>query len=379
VRPSAPGSALEFADLFGERACALEARAAPGTQAWRAPEEARLLFAALALEPAELAALEGAAPGALTPGPDPGWLVYSGPARALRALGGSHAGLSPLWAAWAAAARPRAEPRLMGIVNVTPDSFSDGGRHLAPEEAIAHGLKLIGEGADILDVGGESTRPGSEPVPTEIELERVLPVVRALAADGRALVSVDTRKAAVAEAALEAGATLVNDVSAGRDDERMLPLVAERGASIVLMHLCGTPRDMQERPHYTDVVREVAAHLRERAAAAWQAGIAPARIALDPGLGFGKRLEDNLALMRALPELRSLGLPLVLGASRKSFLGRLSGEERPEHRAHESSAAVALGAWLGADVQRVHDVGAARAALAVARGVSELAPDARSA
>jgi dihydropteroate synthase len=261
----------------------------------------------------------------------------------------------------------------MGIVNVTPDSFSDGGEHLDPARAIEHGLRLIEEGAELLDVGGESTRPGAEPVPAELELERVLPVISALAQDGRAVLSIDTTKSEVARAALDAGAALVNDVSAGRDDPRLLALVAERGAGLILMHMQGTPRTMQERPRYADVVREVAQALRASATAAWRAGIETARIALDPGLGFGKLLEHNLDLMRALPELRSLGFSLGLGASRKSFLGRLSDEPNPARRGSETLAAVALGAYLGAEIHRVHEVAPARAALRVAEALSSSA------
>jgi dihydropteroate synthase len=258
----------------------------------------------------------------------------------------------------------------MGILNVTPDSFSDGGAFLDPDRAVARGRAMLAEGADLLDVGGESSRPGSQPISAALEIERVLPVIAALARDGRTTVSVDTTKASVARAALEAGASVVNDVSAGRNDPELLSLVAERGAGLILMHMQGTPHDMQRAPRYDDVVREVVGHLRERARAAWQSGVGPERIALDPGLGFGKSLAHNLALMRALPEMRSLGFPLCLGASRKSFLGRLSGEERAERRGSETTAAVALGAFLGAEIHRVHDVGAARAALTVARALA---------
>ncbi|MSR61406.1 MAG: dihydropteroate synthase [Planctomycetes bacterium] len=256
----------------------------------------------------------------------------------------------------------------MGIVNVTPDSFSDGGQQLDPARAIAHGRELLAQGADWLDVGGESTRPGAQAVAAEVECERVVPVVAALAAAG-AGVSIDTTKARVARAALEQGAQVVNDVSAGRFDPELLALVAERGAGLILMHMQGTPQDMQRAPHYADVVDEVARHLRARARAAWLAGISPARIALDPGFGFGKDLEHNLALMRALPELRSLGFPLCLGVSRKSFLGRLSGEREPARRGSETLAMLVLGAELGAELHRVHEVAPARAALSVVQAL----------
>jgi dihydropteroate synthase len=266
----------------------------------------------------------------------------------------------------AAAAAPPAPGRLLGIVNTTPDSFSDGGEFLAPERAVEHGLRLAAEGAEILDVGGESTRPGAAVVPLARELERVLPVVRALARETRAAISIDTTKSEVARAALAEGATLVNDVSAGRADPHMLALVAERGAGLILMHARGTPRDMQRAPRYADVVREVSEELRAAAAAAWSAGVDPARIALDPGFGFGKLPEHNQDLMRALPELRSLGFPVCVGLSRKSFLGHLTGEPDPLRRGPATTAAVALCAALGAELQRVHEVAPARAALRVA-------------
>jgi dihydropteroate synthase len=257
----------------------------------------------------------------------------------------------------------------MGVLNVTPDSFSDGGLHVDEDRAVEAGLKLLEEGAEIIDVGGESTRPGAPPVSPEEESRRVIPVVRRLVREGSAIVSVDTTKAAVAAEALEAGATIVNDVSAGRFDPELLPLVAERGADIVLMHMQNTPRDMQEAPHYDDVVREVGAHLRERVAVALEAGVEPERIAVDPGIGFGKRLGHNLELLRSLAELRSLGLPIVLGVSRKSFLGALSGRDDAAQRDDETLAAAAVGHVNGADVHRVHDVAATRAALAVAHGL----------
>jgi dihydropteroate synthase len=258
----------------------------------------------------------------------------------------------------------------MGILNVTPDSFSDGGETLDAERALARGLALLDEGCELLDVGGESTRPGAERVPAERECERVVPVLTALARAGRGVLSIDTSKASVARAALAAGAEVVNDVSAGLRDPELFALVAERGAGLVLMHMRGEPRDMQRAPRYDDVVREVTAHLRARARAAWQAGVDPARIALDPGIGFGKLLEHNLELMRALPELRSLGFPLCVGVSRKSLLGRLSGQADARARGSETCAAVALAAYLGAEIHRVHEVAAARAALSVAQGLA---------
>ncbi|MCE9596003.1 MAG: dihydropteroate synthase [Planctomycetes bacterium] len=273
------------------------------------------------------------------------------------------------------AAKPRERTLVMGIVNVTPDSFSDGGLHLAPERAVARGLELVAEGADLLDVGGESTRPNSEPVAEADELARVVPVIRALRAQCTVPISVDTQKAAVASAALDAGAAIVNDVSAGRTDPELLPLVARRGAICVLMHMLGTPRDMQTAPRYErDVVCEVLAFLRERAAVALEAGIAPERLIVDPGIGFGKRLEHNLALLRRTHELRSLGLPVLVGPSRKSFIadlerrmgGETSSDARPDTRVGGTAAAVALAVRGGAAIVRVHDARAMAEAARVA-------------
>jgi dihydropteroate synthase len=365
VRFSRGAELAELDARLGPLACALEARAEGGTAGWNAAgARARVVCAPAALSADELLSLQenGAE---LTPLPAGLARLALEPAR-LHELAAHSRAARCLAAALDAAAAPFPRPRVMGVLNVTPDSFSDGGAWLEPGRAIEHGLALASAGADIVDVGGESSRPGSRPIPAEVEIERVLPVIAALARDGRAAVSVDTTKASVARAALDAGATVVNDVSAGRNDPAILALVAERRAGLILMHMQGTPGDMQRAPRYHDVVREVAAFLRERASAAWQAGVEPARIALDPGLGFGKLLEHNLALLRALPELRSLGFPLCVGASRKSFLGRISGEERPERRVAETTAAVALSAFLGAEIHRVHDVAAARSALGVA-------------
>ncbi len=254
--------------------------------------------------------------------------------------------------------------RVMGIVNVTPDSFSDGGRYVAAEDAIAHGRRLLAEGADLLDVGGESTRPGAEPVDAAEERARVEPVVAALAGEG-ARVSVDTTKASVARAALAAGATYVNDVSALRFDPELAGVVAEAGADCCLMHMRGEPRTMQDAPRYDDVVSDVKAHLSERIAFAVGAGIAEERIHVDPGIGFGKTLEHNLELLRRLGEIVALGRPVVVGASRKSFLGRLTGREVSD-RVAATVAANVLAFERGARVFRVHDVAPTRDALAVA-------------
>jgi dihydropteroate synthase len=257
--------------------------------------------------------------------------------------------------------------KIMGVVNVTPDSFSDGGLYLDPEAAVAHGRELVEAGAEILDIGGESTRPGAAPVSAEEELRRVVPVVRGLReADAR--ISVDTSKAAVAAAALEAGAEIVNDVTALRGDPEMAPLCAERGAGIVLMHMTGDPRTMQDDPRYEDVVAEVKAFLAQRLEAAVGAGIAEERIWLDPGIGFGKTGAHNMELLRRLSELRDLDRPLVVGTSRKSFLGRFDGAPA-DGRLGGTIASSVLAAGEGAEVLRVHDVAEVRQALTVAAAV----------
>ncbi len=253
----------------------------------------------------------------------------------------------------------------MGVLNVTPDSFSDGGEWFDFEAAVDHGRALIAEGADLLDIGGESTRPGADPVSLEDELARVVPVVEALAGAGAQL-SVDTAKAEVARAALDAGAGLVNDVTALRGDPAMAALVAGRGCDCCLMHMLGEPRTMQDDPRYDDVVAEVAAFLAERAEAAIAAGIARERILVDPGIGFGKTLEHNLALLGGLDAIAALGFPVVLGTSRKSFLGRITGRADPHERAVATAATSVLGLERGASVFRVHDVAATRDALLVA-------------
>jgi dihydropteroate synthase len=245
-------------------------------------------------------------------------------------------------------------PKLMGVVNVTPDSFSDGGLYLDAEVAIRHGEELVRDGADLLDVGGESTRPGAEEVSAEEEVARTQPVVAALAEAGHE-VSIDTSKLAVAEAALDAGASIVNDVTALRRDPEIAALCAERDAGLILMHMQGDPRTMQENPTYDEVVDDVCTFLAERLEAALAAGVAEERIWLDPGIGFGKSLNHNLELLRRLGELRSLGRPLVVGASRKSFIGRIDGSEVGE-RLGGTVAASVLAAAEGADVLRVHDV-----------------------
>jgi dihydropteroate synthase len=255
----------------------------------------------------------------------------------------------------------------MGVVNVTPDSFSDGGLYLDPDAAIAHGEELARDGAAILDVGGESTRPGAEEVGAEEELRRVGPVVEALAG-GDGAVSIDTSKAAVAEAALDGGAEIVNDVTALRGDPEMAALCADRGATVILMHMAGSPRTMQENPVYDDVVVEVKAFLAGRVEAALSAGVAEERIWLDPGIGFGKTAGHNMELLRRLGELADLGRPLVVGTSRKSFIGRVDGSG-PGERLGGTIASSVLAAAKGAAVLRVHDVAEVRQALAVATAI----------
>jgi dihydropteroate synthase len=255
---------------------------------------------------------------------------------------------------------------IMGVVNVTPDSFSDGGAFDDHVAAIAHARRLISEGAAIVDVGGESTRPGADPVPAEEELERVIPVVEGVAAlNLPAQISIDTMKARVAEAALDAGASYVNDVTAFRHDPDLAALVADRGADCCLMHMLGEPRTMQDDPRYDDVVDDVKAFLHGRLKAAVEAGIAEQRIQLDPGIGFGKTLEHNLELLRRLDELTTLGRPIVIGTSRKSFLGRLTGRDVTE-RVHATVATSVIAFERGARVFRVHDVAATADGLAVA-------------
>jgi dihydropteroate synthase len=251
----------------------------------------------------------------------------------------------------------------MGVINVTPDSFSDGGQFDDAAQAVAHGRRLAAEGAAILDVGGESTRPGAEPVPVEEELRRVVPVVAELV--GAARVSIDTMKLAVAAAAVDAGASYVNDVSAFRNDPDMAGFVADRGLDCCLMHMLGEPRTMQNDPRYEDVVSEVKAFLSERMAFAVREGVREERIMLDPGIGFGKTLEHNLELLARLHELTELGRPLVIGTSRKTFLGRLTGRDVTE-RVHGTTATCVIALERGARVFRVHDVAAVADALKVA-------------
>jgi len=255
---------------------------------------------------------------------------------------------------------------LMGVVNVTPDSFSDGGRYLDHDAAVAHGLDLQDEGATILDVGGESTRPGAEPVPEDEELRRVVPVIERLHDERPSLaISIDTSKAAVARAALGAGCVLVNDVTALRGDPEMAEAVAASGAQLCLMHMLGEPRTMQENPRYDEVVSDVKAFLTERMDAAVAAGIPESRIILDPGIGFGKTLAHNLTLLRRLDEIVALGRPVLIGTSRKSFLGQLTGRDVGS-RLPGTLATNVLAFERGAKIFRVHEVAPVLDALKVA-------------
>jgi dihydropteroate synthase len=262
-------------------------------------------------------------------------------------------------------------PVIMGVVNVTPDSFSDGGLFLDADAAVEHGRRLAAEGAAILDVGGESTRPGAEPVAEEEELRRVLPVVERLAGGG-ARISIDTTKSAVARAALDAGADIVNDVSALRFDPELAGVIAGSGADCCLMHMLGEPRTMQQDPRYEDVVSEVKAFLEERLAFATAAGIAEERVWLDPGIGFGKTVEHNLELLRRLDEIVAIGRPVAVGTSRKSFLGKLAGGRDEGERLPGTIATNVLALERGATVFRVHDVAQNADALAVAAATFRL-------
>ena len=259
-------------------------------------------------------------------------------------------------------------PKIMGVLNVTPDSFSDGGKYLCVDRAVERGQEMAEEGADIIDVGGESTRPGSTAVPAEVELERVIPVLRALAERTDVILSIDTTKAEVARQAIAAGARIVNDTSALSDDPEMAGVVRDSGCAVVLMHRRGTPETMQHSPSYRSLFEEILDALSERVESAVAAGIPGDRILVDPGIGFGKRFEDNLALHRHLPDMRNLGKPILFGSSRKSFIGRITGKG-PGDRVIGSAASVALAVAGGAHVLRVHDVKEMRDAIGVAAAV----------
>ncbi|BCW96027.1 MAG: dihydropteroate synthase [Fimbriimonadales bacterium] len=256
---------------------------------------------------------------------------------------------------------------VMGVLNATPDSFYDGGKYDHLDAALARAEQMLDEGADILDIGGESTRPGAEPVPEVEELRRTLPLIEAIAARyPNAVLSIDTTKSRVAERALQAGACIINDISGMTFDPRMAAVAAQAGALVVLMHIQGTPRTMQQNPTYIDVVAEVRDALHTHATRVEQAGVPRENIWLDPGIGFGKTLEHNLQLLRNLPALKSLGYPILIGTSRKSFIGQLLGGLPPEERLEGTLATLALAVAWGADIVRVHDVQAAVRAMRIA-------------
>lgn len=245
---------------------------------------------------------------------------------------------------------------LMGIVNVTPDSFSDGGSFLDPRAACKQGLKLVEEGADILDIGGESTRPGSHSVPLEEEIQRVIPVIERLRRETKALISIDTNKAPVAQAAMDAGADIINDITGLRGDENMPRVVSQSGAGVIIMHMKGTPRTMQDAPAYQDIMSEIGDFFRQSVALALSFGIDPMSIALDPGIGFGKTPEHNRQLLAGIGSFAKTGHPILIGASRKSFLGWLAGSTAMEDRFWPGVATTSLCRERGARIFRVHDV-----------------------
>ena len=263
-------------------------------------------------------------------------------------------------------------PVIMGILNLTPDSFSDGGRYTDAELAVQHGKQMVDEGAAIIDVGGESTRPGSKRVGAEEQLSRILDIIRALrqSLPREIVISVDTTLVPVAEAAIRAGANMLNDVSAGRDDPRMFALAAETGVPLVLMHMQGTPETMQDNPTYMDVVAEVKDFLLQRAAAAEKAGIDREQIVLDPGIGFGKTREHNLQLLAELPQFVASDYPVLLGTSRKRFMGAICREQTPDELIGATCTTTVIGAQAGISIFRVHDVRPNRQALEITRAVS---------
>ncbi|MBL9114561.1 MAG: dihydropteroate synthase [Verrucomicrobiaceae bacterium] len=258
---------------------------------------------------------------------------------------------------------------VMGIVNVTPDSFSDGGQFVDVSQAVEHALRLVSEGANIIDIGGESTRPGAEPVSEDEELRRVLPVIEALRSQTQALISIDTFKAAVAREAVKAGADIINDITGLRGDPDMMEVVASSDAGVVIMHMQGMPRTMQQAPHYEDVVGEVRGFFEERLGAIVAAGIHVERVVLDPGIGFGKKLEHNIALIRATSDFLSLGRPLLIGASRKSFISQITGSKAMNDRFWPTVAITSLTRELGAMVHRVHDTAPCHQALRMTEAI----------
>lgn len=259
---------------------------------------------------------------------------------------------------------------VMGVLNVTPDSFSDGGEFIEKDTALDHALSMVEEGADIIDIGGESTRPGAEPVPLEVELERVVPVIKALRKASDVTISIDTCKSRVAEEALDAGADIINDITAFRLDPRMKEVASQRECPTVLMHIKGTPRDMQKNPVYDDVISEIYRYLSESIKLAVDAGLPEEQIIVDPGIGFGKTLGHNIEIIRNLRQFRSLGRPILIGVSRKSFIGAILGGKEPKERVWGTASAVAVSILNGASIVRVHDVAEMRDVVAVADALS---------
>ena len=260
-------------------------------------------------------------------------------------------------------------PLIMGILNVTPDSFYDGGKFYPQDVAVEHALRLIDEGADIIDVGGESTRPYSDVTPAEEELRRIIPVLKAIRARSSVFLSIDTYKAAVADEALDAGADMINDVSGLTFDPALGDVAARSGVPVVIMHTKGKPKEMQVSPHYDDPIQEIKESLADRVQFAKQCGIDDQNIILDPGIGFGKRVEDNLLIIKELHRFKELGYPVLIGTSMKGFLGKLAGSPDPEERTEGTLASIALSLWNGADIVRVHDVKKARKVAAFVRAV----------
>jgi len=271
---------------------------------------------------------------------------------------------------WLVEPAGRRSPLIFGVVNATPDSFSDGGQFSTPESAADFAARLINDGADCIDCGGESTRPGSEPVTPDEQIGRVVPVIRLIRQRSPVVISIDTTSAAVAAAALDAGAQIINDISAGRFDAEMFPLTSRRQRPIILMHMQGTPATMQNAPTYQNVTAEVAQFLIERRNAAVAAGVAPHHILFDPGIGFGKTISHDLQLLRDTSQLASLGYPLVVGVSRKKFIGRILSEPDPKQRVFGTAAAVAYSVANGAAAVRVHDVGPISQVVRMTRAIS---------
>lgn len=266
----------------------------------------------------------------------------------------------------------RQTPQIMGILNVTPDSFSDGGRFNRVDAAISQAELMLAEGADILDIGGESTRPGSEPVPAEVQIRRVVPVIAAIHATHPSVpISIDTTSAEVAVAALQAGAAIINDISGGVADSNMLDMAADRQVPIILMHIQGTPKTMQDNPHYDDVVAEVCEVLQRRTDAALAAGIKAENLAIDPGIGFGKRKQDNIDLLAHLSRFVAMGYPVLLGTSRKRFMGSICNVDQPSELVTATAVTTALGVMAGVKMFRVHDIKANRQAADVAWAIKQ--------